>query len=348
VADFFVVFDAEDPQLADVKDKTARSGSSAYFAADGGALWWHKYKSTNILAIGSQHHFIANAARCSGSACNFVFDSDGKYGTISVTVSLPAGDAFPQVSWQFKPAKAGYWSVGFVGSPSIPLGDALKLPQPANGRSGGDGTFQGGGYPPSNPDLSIWLPECSANLPYSLVSTNKSTNVMLLVNADQIPFQYCDPTKGQHCPQQQCRPGSDPGHCQNRHWCSDSISSFGIRKEPALASPTVFSPNFGGYGSHLNNSSMSEFSFSIVVSQGPWHAAFRKAATKGYNFTDMRDQSGTGPINTALEQMTNYLANADGHNFLQWDAMQKYSNYWMDQCMYPLLNNSFTRMPSMN
>ena len=53
------------------------------------------------------------------------------------------------------------------------------------------------------------------------------------------------------------------------------------------------------------------------------------AATQEYNFTEFRDQSGTGSINKAFERMTDYLSNADGHNFLQFDAMQKYSNYWM-------------------
>jgi hypothetical protein len=325
---FVAVYDAQDPQLTDVKDKVR----DPYFVADGGALYWKKYKSTNILAVGSQHAFVSTAVRCTSRACELDFNPEAQYGTLTATMHLPPGVGFPQISWRFKANKEGYWSIGFVGAPSIPISDALRLPQPANTRKGGDGSYQGGGYPPTNPDQSVWLPECGANLPYAMVSTANSTNVLLLVNAEQIPFGYCNTSKGQHCPHQQCRPGSDPTHCQNRHWCSDSISSFGMRKEPALASPSIFSPNFGGYRSHLNNGSTSGFSFSIIVSQGAWHQAFRKAATQGYNFTDVRDQSGTGSINKALERMTDYLANADGHNFLQWDAMQKFSNYWMDQC----------------
>jgi len=79
------------------------------------------------------------------------------------------------------------------------------------------------------------------------------------------------------------------------------------------------------YGSEMKRLDQHTFTIQLLVHRGTPSQAYRKLASEVYGFRDERDNSGPGSLNAGLERMGNYLADADGNNFQQWDAIQKYT-----------------------
>lgn len=175
----------------------------------------------------------------------------------------------------------------------------------------------------------------------ALVPSVDGSNVALVADpASTIPFEPCSPWPDHpkafspKCPTHVCPDGSAADACQNRGWASGARSSLGIR-HGELSRPLIFAPVFGGFGSLLQEHAEQSFALQLLVHQGTPSEAYRLVAGGVFGFQDERDNSGPGSLNAALERMSDYLADADGNNYQQWDAINKYDYYWSEHTSTP-------------
>ena len=246
--------------------------------------------------------------------------------TLKASLALPPGTELPRLSWSLTTSEDSFFSVGFVGAPSLAADDAVPFAQPGNC----------GSTETANPrcplNESVVLPDIAANLPYAMVSDANDSSVALIADPSIFPFNPCVPWPdataafSKECPTNICPNGARADACQNRGWATEARSSLGISRG-AKATPLIFSPVFGGFGSQVSKlqGRTHFFTLQLLVHRGSGSETYRKLASEVYGFQDERDNSGPGSLNAALERMSDYLADADGANFLQWDAIQKYS-----------------------
>jgi hypothetical protein len=346
---FAVVSSASDPGLSDLKDKGASHAtnsthsvtSSLYFIADGVPSFWKRKQTLDVMNAGDAPTETLTASECVGlnsSAVALHFGNDtvaGSKFSLSASLALPPGRALPRLSWTITDLdipRRRYFSIGFVGAPGLPNANTSLFAQPANCFS----TETTNVRCPLNE--SVLLPDAAANLPYAMVANRLNTEcVALVTDPSTFPFKPCEawpnapPTFSKTCPTNICNDGAKSDACNNRGWASEARSSLGIARGD-MSLPLVFSPVFGGFGSQIASRPAHSHTFTVqlLVHQGTASETYRKLATEVYGFRDERDNSGTGSLNGAIERMADYLCDADGNNLLQWDAIQKYSFYWMD------------------
>jgi hypothetical protein len=260
---------------------------------------------------------------------------------LKATLVLRAGSELPRLSWTLQAKTHGYFSAGFMGAPTIALNSTLGFAQAGNcfqattkPATRGHGNAGDGSCPL---DESVVFPDAGANLPYALVPDTDGSNVALVADpSSTLQLQMCEPwpdhPKGfsAKCPTNECPVGSAADACQNRGWASQARCSLGIRAGN-LSQPVIFAPVFGGFGSLLTVDDSHSFTVQLLLKTGSPSSAYRQVATDVFGFRDERDNSGPGSLNGALERMSDYLADADGNNFQQFDAINKFDFYWMDQ-----------------
>ena len=346
---FAVVSTVKDPVLSDLKDgdqakSTGSKLSGLYFAADNIPSYWRRPKTLTIFDAGDAPAEMATATACSplnNSAIALRFAPGGGGAgrlpfTLTASLALPAGTELPRLSWSVTTTASGFFSVGFVGAPHLAANSSVPFAQPANCYSA-RGWAAGASYAACPLKEGLVFPDAGTSLPYAMVSGGNSSNVALITDPSTFPFEPCvewpDAPSGfsKTCPTRTCSDDAKPDACQNRGWASEARSSIGLyRGEEAV--PLIFAPVFGGFGSQVSKlpGHMHTFTLQLLVHEGSPSDTYRKLASEVYAFRDERDNSGPGSLNAAMERMGDYLADADGSNFLQWDAIQKYSFYWMD------------------
>eukprot|EP01050_Picozoa_sp_SAG11_P001599 SAG11_NODE_71_length_18338_cov_14.752974_3_plen_2964_part_00 len=327
---FSVVGSDKDPQLSDMRDGGgAHSGSGLYFVADDIPSYWRRNRTLDVTKAGDST-VTTTASSCqplNGTAITMVF-SDGGHFVLQASIALPTGMMLPRLSWSLAAKITGYFTVGFVGAPALATNESVPFAQTGNCFSVERTTRC-----PLNE--SIVFPDAGANLPYAMTSDKSQANVALISDPSTFPFQPClpwpdaGPQFSKTCPTNACAEGSAADACQNRGWASEARSSIGIQRGDQ-AVPLIFAPVFGGFQSRVSAGHQQNFTLQLLVCEGSPSDAYRRLASEVYGFRDERDNSGPGSLNTAIERMADYLADADGLNLLQWDAVQKYSFYWMD------------------
>eukprot|EP01046_Picozoa_sp_COSAG06_P017756 COSAG06_NODE_1215_length_10233_cov_68.717979_9_plen_1235_part_00 len=345
ISSFGVVFSTEDPELTDLKDHGAArlQGTRIYSIADDYPSYWQRKRTVTPLQAGDRSTtVIASAAKAVNStSVALVFTSTPAEFGLQVTLVLRTGSELPRLSWTLRAKVHGYFSAGFLGAPTLAVNDTLGFAQAGNcfqpttnPAARGHGNAGDGACPL---DESVVFPDAGSNLPYALVPSADGSNVALVADpSSTVQFQACEPWPDHpksfsgKCPTNECPVGSAADACQNRGWASQARCSLGIRVGN-LSQPVIYAPVFGGFGSLLSANEEHSFTIQILVKTGSPSAAYRQVATEVFGFRDERDNSGPGSLNAALERMNDYLADADLNNFQQFDAINKFDFYWMDQ-----------------
>eukprot|EP01045_Picozoa_sp_COSAG04_P005533 COSAG04_NODE_258_length_18740_cov_15.019312_4_plen_829_part_00 len=327
---FAVVSSRANPLLTDLKDagKGPNTGSSLYSIADSTPSYWRRKQTLNPIEAGDGPAVMVTASSCAAlndTALSLSFSDQGGV-ALKANLALPPGTELPRLSWSLTTSEDSFFSVGFVGAPGLAADDAVPFAQPANC----------GSTETANPrcplNESVVLPDIAANLPYAMVSDANDSSVALIADPSMFKFQPCVPWPdataafSKECPTNVCPNGARADACQNRGWATEARSSLGISRG-GKATPLIYSPVFGGFGSQVSKlqGRTHSFTLQLLVHRGSGSETYRKLASIVYGFRDERDNSGPGSLNAALERMSDYLADADGANFLQWDFIQKYS-----------------------
>lgn len=165
------------------------------------------------------------------------------------------------------PHKSGYYSVGYLGAPSVSPAATDEVWQPM--------VWQQKAFP-EQPFLSQAF-QCP--LPMSMISFGGYT-IGVMVPPSEFPF---DPLPTQY---------------NNRF-------GVAVHNERGEAQPMVFAPVPGGPGSKMEPGNTYRFSVSLKASRGGCREMFRTVARNDYGFTDYRSNA-TGPLNRTIDNMIAY------------------------------------------
>ncbi len=210
---------------------------------------------------------------------------------LSAKITLPKGSCGPEIEYSINVKKRGYFSVAYMGVEKIDKKLLNYVPQDATG----------GGYRQFN----HLVPESVMKLQRIQVATDKF-NMALIVDKNETPFRV--PTR------------------------SNSRYGLMMALENSKIFPVVMSPILGGEESKMEADSTYKFKIQYLLSgDSDWISTYKKIATEYYGLRDMRDNSGPGSLNQALEASMDFLSNIDGNNYAMWHNEQKYYDYWNDK-----------------
>ncbi|MEI6644565.1 MAG: hypothetical protein WCP12_00850 [bacterium] len=209
---------------------------------------------------------------------------------LSAQMALPEGGKDPEISYTLNATQDGFYSVAFTGSPGFGEKEFVSVPQLATGY---------GRY------FHHVIAEVTEKLPRAHVSDGKR-NLLLAVHPDDVPFLP--------------------------NLVTFQTSRFGtmIRKEKGFFTPVIFSPLMGTDPSKMKKGDCRRVRLLFVSKDGDWQDAYRYVAENIYGLRDMRDNTGSGSLSSAIERIFAFLSNANGKNYAMWHDEQKYYNYWSD------------------
>lgn len=187
--------------------------------------------------------------------------------TLAATVTLPAGEAEPVLTFTLTPRSKAYFSVGFVGAPATASTDAREFWQPF--------LWQERRFPVQ----SFLTGAFQCPLPASFVRRADVT-FGVVADADEFPF--------------------DPLPVLEN-------SRFGVtlRTVDGLARPMVFAPVLGGAGSFRAAGEVLAFRLRLYASNQEITGAFEDAARRLYGFHDYR-RNAIASLNETLDNMIDY------------------------------------------
>ena len=247
--------------------------------------------TTDPFRVGERNDLLAVRASVDDGVIKWHFPQSKDF-TLSAEISLPVDRGAPVISYALTVNRSGFYSVIFTGMPGVAEADFLPVPQPAAGWNTNQAHF-------------VML-EVNERLPRAQVSNGRE-NYLAIVHPDSASWRDDMPLR--------------------------ETSRFGtmIRKEKGVFYPAVVAPVMGTETSKLQAGQRFDFKLLFCLKNGEWHDAFRYVADNIYGIRDMRDNTGSGPLHLAIGRVMDYLRNRNGKNFAQWDAEQKYYNYWSDQ-----------------
>ncbi|MEZ6191443.1 MAG: hypothetical protein R3C45_09155 [Phycisphaerales bacterium] len=186
---------------------------------------------------------------------------------LTARVDLPEGDGPPVLRFDFRPAEAGWYSVGYAGAPEADLVDVDEVWQPL--------IWQEKRFPEA-PYLTLAF-RCT--LPTALV-TRDGVTVGVVADSKELPFQPLP------------RPEN---------------SGFGVmvRNDRGRAQPLVFAPVLGSDTSKLDKGELRRFSADLIVVPGGVSDAYEHIARTLFGFRDYRSQT-TFSLNDTLNNMIDY------------------------------------------
>lgn len=114
-----------------------------------------------------------------------------------------------------------------------------------------------------------------------------------------------------------------------------SNAGFGLLSNDGTAvfsRPTVLAPIYGSTSSRTDGTL--SFATRLVVGGAGIDAAFRSVAKEVYGFYDYRENLSGGSLNTALDNLVDFILNTSGSNFSYWRSDLKASEYVNDAPEY--------------
>ena len=118
------------PGNGDAAAKAKRAGGQAGDGFDDRILKGDtQARTADVFAAAPATRVSATKASLEGRAVRFELPDTSDF-RLSATVSLPAGDAEPVLSFTLEPKIAGYFSVGYVGAPACAPDEAAEFWQP--------------------------------------------------------------------------------------------------------------------------------------------------------------------------------------------------------------------------
>ncbi len=266
-------------------------------------------RAEGLFAKGTMNPYLAGqktilkAVKSSSgnNSITWLFDEQPNF-SLTAEVVLPTGDGDPQIRYSLKVKKDGFYSTAFTGLPWVDSGEVLPVPQETAER----------GFSQFNYVMS----EAHMAMPRVHIATEKMNSV-LVIDPNERPFRLVMDSKG----------------VWTYSLASESNSRFGMMMENKSEGlrQVAFAPIMGGYESRMNSGDTYNFAVRYVLRPGNWEETYKYVAKNIYRFRDMRDNSGTGPLNNTVENIMDYLSDRDGQNYCMWHNEQKYYNYWSDQ-----------------
>ncbi|MDR0902019.1 MAG: DNRLRE domain-containing protein [Opitutaceae bacterium] len=198
--------------------------------------------------------------------------SDAAVAGFQASLELPSGSAAPRLRWTLAPSGERHYAVSFTGLPGVPNEeiDAFYMP----------GIWDGRRFPAKQ----YVIDEIRATTPAVL---RKITGQPVVAGAAVDPFEI--PVRV-----------STSGAAGN--------GLFGLYTNDFTATqnlPAIAAPLYGGAGSRTDGTL--SFSVRLVVNGGTLDAAIRDVITGIYGFRDYRRNLAGGSLNTAIDNLVDYL-----------------------------------------
>lgn len=260
------------------------------------------FKGTiNPFHAGRMTTMNAVSSKLVGNTIHWGFEQQDGFEFIA-SLMLPENEGDPMIKLEMKTKKDGYYSVGFIGCPWVDGKEAIRIPQKtADGRN-----------------LNCLLTEAKIALPRVHTATKSQVNSALVIDPKESPFRHLHDSKGMWTYSQE----------------EESTSRFGMMLQvdgENNQKPVAFMPVMGGYESKMKKGQTYNFTLRYVLRKEDWKETYRYIARSIYGFRDMRDNSGSGSINSTAENIMDYISPRDTNNYSMWHEEQKYYNYWSDQ-----------------
>ncbi len=186
--------------------------------------------------------------------------------SLCAELTLPPGEAEPQMTLVLKAKETGWYSVGFTGAPEYPLGKVDALLQP---RIWQEKRF---------PDDCYLSDEGLCSLPVTLVESQGLT-VGVAADPAEVPFRL--PT------------------------LNNSRFGVLVRNAAGLAQPQIFAPVLGMAESKREAGCTYRFRLRLSVRTGGWYESFRQLARGLYGVRDLR-QNTLCSLNQTIENMVRF------------------------------------------
>ncbi len=187
-----------------------------------------EWRTANIFNAGISKLLKANATRRQGDTVFFSFPTDELQAYV-VTSAKP----FPILHFSFKPAKDGFYSVGYEGAPRFTLSDVMEIWQPLIWQER------------RIPDAAYLTPAFMTPVPTTMVYDGKST-LGVLAAPEHLPFQPLP-------------------------MLPNSRFGISVRNEQGRLQPQLYAPIPGGYGSKMKQETRSGFQCSWLPNPGILH-----------------------------------------------------------------------------
>lgn len=220
------------------------------------------WRTANVFNAGDGEWLQANAIRQRGDTVFFTFPS----GALSAYV-ITSAKPYPVLHFTFRPAREGFYSIGYVGAPALPVHQARAIWQPLIWQER------------RMPDAAYLTPAFMAPLPTTLVNDGGHT-LGVLASPEHLPFQPLP-------------------------MLANSQFGVAVRNEKGMAQPQLYAPIFGGPGSRMKAGQRFEFSMQLVVEDAGITQTYQRIAERVFGFHDYR-RNDIASLNTVLDNMTAY------------------------------------------
>lgn len=222
-------------------------------------------RTANYFLAGNTYRVKASAVKKENGLIIWEFPDQELF---SLKARVNDTGLFPKVEFVFTPHKAGWYSVGYTGAPSVQVEDVEELWQP---HIWSERRF------PNQPFLSESF---RAPIPTTLV-TSHGVTTGVVADPTFIPYEATPPTSAN--------------------------SKFGImvRNAAGEAQPMVFAPVLGNKDSQLKPGEEVRFAFYLYRKKEPLMEAFKEIAYRICCFSDIRRNS-TCNLNTTIDNTLDY------------------------------------------
>ncbi|MDR0352136.1 MAG: hypothetical protein LBI02_01845, partial [Opitutaceae bacterium] len=225
--------------------------------------------------------------------------SDTAIAGFHAALELPAGAAPPRLRWTLAPAGARHYAVSFTGLPEVPNTDIDAFYMP--------GVWDGRRFP----SKQYVIDEIRSTTPAVL---RKLAGQTVVAGAAVDPFEI-------------------PARVSTRYNGLFGLCATDFTATQSL--PAIAAPLYGGAGSRTDGTL--SFSVRLIVRDGTLDAALRDVVTGVYGFRDYRSNLAGGSLNTALDNLMDFLLDEtvdprDGlpKGYSYWRANEKANEYVND------------------
>ncbi|HEY0944318.1 MAG TPA: immunoglobulin domain-containing protein [Opitutaceae bacterium] len=210
------------------------------------------------------------------------------------TLDLPAGTEFPRLRWTLSPSARRYFAVACTPVAARVNADVTSFYLP--------GIWDGRRFP----DNQYVIDETRATLPGVFREAGGVVSG-LAVDAFELPNRVATFVN----------------------------SAFGLCTNDPTATqnqPAVIAPLYGSVGSQTDGTQ--NFAVRLVVGGAGLDRTFRDLATGVYGFRDYRENLAGGSLNTALDNLVDFVLNTSGENYSYWRDNTKANEYVNDEPEY--------------
>jgi hypothetical protein len=223
-------------------------------------------RTADVFAAAPLTRVRATAVTRDGAALRFTFAEQSDF-ALGATLTLPAGEAEPLLTFTLTPKRAAWFSVGYVGAPAFAPAELAENWQPF--------IWQEKRFP----DRSYLTPAFECSLPATFARKGNVT-LGVVADADELPFSPLPLLEN---------------------------SRFGValRNQAGAAQPMVFAPMLGGAESRRAAGQAFTFKVRLFAGTGDVTTAYETLARRLYGFRDHR-RNAIASLNETLDNMIDY------------------------------------------